>query len=41
MFKQFNPDAATMQDLATQMGETMNIHCDSVSMPAHDLQSEK
>jgi hypothetical protein len=36
-----NPDAATMQDLGRQMGETMNIHCDSVSMPGHDLITQK
>ena len=30
----------TMQQLATLMGRQMNIHCDTVSMPAHDLQSE-
>ena len=34
------PDATTMQQLATLMGKQMNIHCDTVSMPAHDLQSE-
>jgi len=32
-----NPDAVIMQDLSKQMGETMDLHCDSVSMPAHDL----
>ena len=36
-----NPGAATMQDLGRQMGETMNIHCDSVSMPGHDLITQK
>ena len=35
-----NPDAATMQDLSKQMGQTINIHCDSVSMPGHDLQTQ-
>jgi len=32
-----NPDAVTMQDLSKQMGETINLHCDSITMPAHDL----
>ena len=36
-----NPDAVTMQDLSKQMGETINIHCDSVSMPGHDLVTQK
>ena len=36
-----NPDHATMQDLATQMGTQMNIHCDSVSMPGKDLVTQK
>ena len=35
-----NPDAITMQDLSKQMGEAINIHCDSVSMPGHDLQTQ-
>jgi hypothetical protein len=35
-----NPDASTMQDLSKQMGQTINIHCDSVSMPGHDLQTQ-
>ena len=35
-----HPDAVTMQQLWNQMGEQLNIHCDSISMPAHDLQSE-
>jgi hypothetical protein len=26
-----------MQDLSKQMGETINLHCDSITMPAHDL----
>lgn len=36
-----NPDAVTMQDLSKQMGQTINIHCDSVSMPGHDLVTQK
>ena len=36
-----NPDHATMQDLASQMGTQMNIHCDSVSMPGKDLVTQK
>ena len=35
-----HPTEATMHQLSVQMGKQMNIHCDSVSMPAHDLQSE-
>ena len=34
-----NPDAVTMQQLGKEMGEQMNIHCDSVVMPGHDLQT--
>ena len=36
-----NPDHATMQDLASQMGQQINIHCDSVSMPGKDLVTQK
>ena len=36
-----NPDHATMQDLAAQMGTQINIHCDSVSMPGKDLVTQK
>jgi hypothetical protein len=35
-----NPDAVIMQDLSKQMGEAINIHCDTVSMPGHDLQTQ-
>ena len=35
-----HPGAITMQQLWSQMGEQLEMHCDSVSMPAHDLQSE-
>ena len=36
-----NPDAITMQDLASQMGTQLNIHCDSVAMPGKDLVTQK
>ena len=36
-----NPKAATMIDLTSQMGQQMNIHCDSVSMPGKDLVTQK
>ena len=36
-----NPKGDTMQDLASQMGTQMNIHCDSVSMPGKDLITQK
>ena len=29
-----------MSDIVTALGRQLNIHCDRVSMPAHDLQSE-
>ena len=35
-----NPNAHSMQQLFTQMGQQINIHCDSVSMPGHDLQTQ-
>ena len=35
-----HPDAVTMQQLWNQMGEQLEMHCDSVSMPAHDLQTD-
>ena len=34
------PGAIAMQQLWSQMGEQLEMHCDSISMPAHDLQSE-
>ena len=34
------PNGKTMSDLSQTLGRQMNIHCDSVSMPGHDLQSE-
>ena len=36
-----NPKGDTMQDLASQMGTQINIHCDSVSMPGKDLVTQK
>jgi len=36
-----NPDAATMQQLAIQMGRQLNLHCDSISMPGKDLVTQK
>jgi hypothetical protein len=32
------PSALTMHQLSTQMGKQINIHCDSITMPGHDLQ---
>ena len=29
-----------MSDITTALGRQLNIHCDSVQMPAHDLQAE-
>ena len=29
-----------MSDITTALGRQLNIHCDSVNMPAHDLQTE-
>ena len=34
-----NKDAISMIQLSKIMGRQMNIHCDSVSMPGHDLQT--
>ena len=36
-----NPDAGTMQQLAVQMGQQLNLHCDSISMPGKDLVTQK
>ena len=36
-----NEKAVTMNQLVSQMGSQVNMHCDSISMPAHDLQSEE
>ena len=35
-----HPNANTLQQLSSQMGQQVNVHCESISMPAHDLQSE-
>jgi hypothetical protein len=34
------PDAPEMLNLRAAMGRQIDIHCDSVSMPGHDLESE-
>ena len=36
-----NEKAVTMNQLVSQMGSQVNMNCDSISMPAHDLQSEE
>ena len=38
--QQLHPNANTLQQLSSQMGQQVNVHCESISMPAHDLQSE-
>ena len=35
-----HPTEATLQQLSSQLGQQVNMHCETVSMPAHDLQSE-
>ena len=35
-----HPNAASMHQLFNQMGQQINIHCDSVQMPGHDLNSQ-
>ena len=35
-----HPTHRTMQQLASQMDQQINIHCDSVTMPGHDLNTE-
>jgi hypothetical protein len=35
-----NPNASTMQDLSKQIGEQVNLHCNSISLPGHDLQAQ-
>ena len=35
-----SPDAPAMLHLRQSMGQQMEIHCDSISMPGHDLESE-
>ena len=34
------PNAVTLQQLSNELGQQVNVHCESISMPAHDLQSE-
>ena len=34
------PDGKYMSDLSQTLGRQMNIHCESVNLPAHDLTSE-
>ena len=34
------PDAPAMLHLRQAMGQQMEIHCDSISMPGHDLETE-
>ena len=29
-----------MQQLSKEMGEQINIHCNNISMPGHDLETE-
>jgi hypothetical protein len=36
-----DPDATSMLEMSKNMGRQMNIHCDSISMPGHDLQTVK
>ena len=38
--KTAKPDGKYMSDLSQTLGRQMNIHCDSVNLPAHDLTSE-
>ena len=35
-----NPNASNMQELNTQVGAQVNLHCSSVSLPGHDLQAQ-
>ena len=35
-----DPNAATMHQLSTEMGKQVNIHCDSITMPGVDLQTQ-
>ena len=37
--KEPDKDAISILQLSKSMGRQMNIHCDSISMPGHDLQS--
>ena len=33
--------AMALQQLSSQMGQQVNLHCDSISMPGHDLQAQE
>ena len=33
--------AMQLQQLSSQMGQQVNLHCDSISMPGHDLQAQE
>ena len=35
------PDGKFMNDLSQSLGRQINIHCDSISMPGHDLESQE
>ena len=35
-----DPNAASMHQLSTEMGKQVNIHCDSITMPGVDLQTQ-
>jgi len=35
-----NPNASNMQALHKQLGQQVNLHCNTVSMPGHDLQAQ-
>ena len=35
-----NPNASNMQSLHKQLGQQVNLHCNTVSMPGHDLQAQ-
>ena len=35
------PTGKTMNDLTQSLGRQINIHCDTVSMPGHDLQTQQ
>ena len=35
------PDGKFMNDLSQSIGRQINIHCDSISMPGHDLESQE
>ena len=35
-----NPDAYKMQQMAKMVGRQINLHCNSISLPGHDLQAQ-